>query len=428
MQGLCGAAGGVRPQPTPEQLRSFVQQASTLDPESIALELSQQLVAQAWQSRVRALAAIQATAEAVTASGGDHALALTVASLASVPETFDGVLTHSNPAVRQAARSCAAALGFPAHGGPEAAAAAEPARAAAPAADLLGGAVEASKAQQPAAAPSARGAPDLLDLMDGPANAGPAGGAESAATARGNAADDLLGGLSDWEAAAHAPMSGAGAPAAAQPSNQPSAVTDMFAGLSMASTANAGHGASIANAQEDDPFAGLDCSGPSRMSAQASNGEVAAFARAAPSTQTALGQAAHDAEIGNFSAMQPQMAAMPMATGASLQAMAHQSMQMPQAHHAGSQWQGHNGAAWHAQGTQSGAKAIPSGVLDGSAGPMMPQVHASQSLAQQGLPASSAADAAATGAARGSSGRTLPAKPSKRKDAFDFVNDMVGGA
>jgi hypothetical protein len=249
---LCTDGGGLRPQPTPEQLRTFVQRASRIDPLELAMQLSQQLVSTSWQTRVRALAGIQAAAEAVSSSGGDHALAMAVASLASMPETFDSVLTHPNPAVRQAALSCAGALGFltPGAGGEETGSlVGMPPRKDA-VADLLGG------------------------MSDEPATGRTvwaSGGTEATAPAD-DQLTDLLGGEVLVVPPALAPAAQPGAeidllgeldtvcgPSPAQ-AVQPAPVEDVLAGLALAthSIAPAGtNGAAYAVASKSDPLAGL---------------------------------------------------------------------------------------------------------------------------------------------------------------------------
>lgn len=421
VQSLCGTAGGLRPQPSAEQLRTFLQQAAALDPETIALELSQQLVAQTWQSRVRALAAIQAAAEAVAASGGDHPLALAVASLASVPETFDGVLTHSNPTVRQAARSCAAALGFPAHGGPEAAAAAsvQPASSCGPAADLLGGGADPVPSQAHTAAATSHGsahAPDLLDLMDGPTAQNQTNG--------GSAADDLLGGLDNGGllAAQQAPS-----PAApVQTHSQAVPVEDMFAGLNVATSkperAASGAAAAAAAVAEHDPFADFEAAGPAPEAINTPNGAAqpshaanrVGGAQQAPSQQlpcTASANGQHGLQ----------------ATAPTLQLSASQPRAHMQATGPATPQQGYaySGPAW---GTMPAS--MPPDMHGAHAGVIQSQLGESQNLSQttQGLALSGSSAPSSLQPPTGAvPARTLPAKPAKKRDAFDFVNDMVGG-
>lgn len=230
---LCRGSGGVQPRPTPEALRAFVAKASQLDAEVVALELTHKLFNTPWQERVRALDGMHAIAEAVKSRGGGHPLQATTESLCSVTEAFAGVLGHENAAVRAAAGRVMRALGV------ESSVAA--AVAAAPATGVAGGS---------GAAPTAPGG-SLLGGFDEPAAvASPPRAAGAAAAAPGiPAMEDLLGGLDDGLDAAPASASpaqqggldmlagldgleGAATAAPAAPA-APSAVTDMFAGLTV---------------------------------------------------------------------------------------------------------------------------------------------------------------------------------------------------
>ena len=385
VQELCGGASGLRPHPTPEQLRIFVQKAALLDAETLALELSQQLVNDKWQVRVRALAAIKAAAEAVSASGGDHPLALAVATLASTPETFDSVLAHSNPTVRQAARACAASLGFPAADGPEAQ------QSPREAADLLGG--TADQAQQPA---SAVAADPLADLLGGDVPSGAPAGDSSNATANTAGAElDLLGGLESSPPPASASTQQQQPTASkAQGNASGHAPADMFAGLSLAPRS-----AQTAGAQSDDPFGGLF---------DAPTAAPIASAPAAPAASESAGAAA----------------APHMPSGAD-------AMGLNPDHHFGAA-----GGAMHAS---SFANAAP--MQAGSAAPMgggptlmAPTGGAAFGLHQASGPPNGFGQASQAGNAQGVPARapslgtrTLGPGPSKPRDAFDFVQDAMSG-
>jgi hypothetical protein len=400
---LCSSAGGMRPQPTPEQLRVFVQQASQLDPETIALELSQQLVGPAWQTRVRACSAIQAAAEAVSKSGGDHPLALAIATLASMPETFDSVLTHSNPAVRQAACACAAALGFPAAGGAEAPSAV-PHPMAEPAADLLGGSGDADgvSAQAPAAASNALG-----DLLGGDVVGSEQPQQQQQHAQQAQSDMDLLGGLEGGAPAA--PGGAAHGEAWAPPNAQQQApLQDMFAGLDIAGPSSP----QDANCLDDLLYAE-----PVPAAPQASSTPPAAASQAAGQAAAHVSSAVTSSSPASaFAAWHPPAApaptTLPPAWGQSGQATAVQ------------------GAA-HGVVPAQGQYMTGVGVLLPTGGGWTPGAPAQSEMPSVGAGATdwqagSHAHAAALSQRQLSLGtRQLGKGPSKPKDAFDFVNEAM---
>ena len=388
VEALCAGAGGMRPQPTQEQLRTFLQQAAHLDAETLALVLSQQLVSPAWQTRVRALAAIQAAAEAVSSSGGDHPFALVVASFASMPETFDGVLTHANPAVRQAARSCAVSLGFAAAGGTEAATATAASAATAEAVgDLLGGMEEPQADTQ---RDGAQGTGSLGDLLGGDAVA-PSGAASASAA-------DLLGGLDDLGAgSAPAPPKQT---AAAQPPRASAPVGDMFAGLDLSSGAPAHARASDL---ETDPFEGFP------------------GATAAPppdlGTQLASAPAAAQAVAQHAPALQPPAASVRPFAGS--HAPSNTGPGAWPGAHAGAGPMGPADASVY-RGMSQQAPGMFANAQPSAAIPPAPTNGSVPGQTQRGQPPFMQPVSNFAG-----SGRALGNAPSRPKDAFDFVNDAM---
>jgi hypothetical protein len=210
---LCASPGGLRSQPTQEQLDAFVRHAAQLDGDLIAVELTHQVVHASWQTRVRALAGVAALARRARSSGSASSLQSAAEALQSVPEVFAPSLTHANGAVRVAAQAAINALrkdGEP------------PVSQAAPAsqsADLLGNVLVAPSEDGDANEAGKPVAP-LVDLLGGSeVDVRPADVVQPDAGFAGYA-DDLLGGLAS------------GAPGATT-NGMTSEAADLFAGLSV---------------------------------------------------------------------------------------------------------------------------------------------------------------------------------------------------
>jgi hypothetical protein len=261
---LCSSSSGLRPQPTPAQLKTFVRAAGPLDSDALVMELSHKLVNTSWQTRVCALAGIKAAAEIVQENSGDHSLAMTVASLASMPELFDSVLTHDHPAVRQLALECASALGISTGLQTDAAGRAG-GDAPGDLLGVLGGGDDIAHGSTTGAgvtAASANRSDNMLDLLGG--DVPDVATAQPAAASNGT---DLLAGLDDLSPAAppaaSVPSTGG---ASASKSGMPAPPVDLLEGLQLSGpTAGAG---TVPTGHED-PLDGLTGIAPVNAPAQA---------------------------------------------------------------------------------------------------------------------------------------------------------------
>jgi hypothetical protein len=232
---LCSRASGLQPQPTDEQLKAFVRSATNLDSDALVMELSHKLVNSTWQTRVCAMSGIKAAAKIVKENDGNHPLAMAVASLASMPELFDPVLTHDHPAVRQLALECASALGFPT--GATSNIYSRPADN--ELVDLLGGCE--SSLQQQAGAKGLAASADVSDPMEDLLGAHCSEMAHARLNAPAIAATDLLGGLDELApptpSATLVPLT-EGVDSGKQSNAKP--LVDMFTGLHVSEPASVG--------------------------------------------------------------------------------------------------------------------------------------------------------------------------------------------
>jgi hypothetical protein len=89
-------SGGLRPQPSADQLRRFVEKVAVLDPYVTAVEITEQLAGEgSWQSKIRALCALCAVAEAAGAAGAAQGVTTLASVFGDNPESVRALCQHS---------------------------------------------------------------------------------------------------------------------------------------------------------------------------------------------------------------------------------------------------------------------------------------------------------------------------------------------
>lgn len=410
---LCnGSGGGVNPRATPEAIRLFLLQASQLDPEVIALELTHKLFNAKWQERVRALDGMHAVIESVDARGGGHPLQPTVDSLSSVTDAFKGVTNHESAAVRSAAARVLRALKVEDTGGQSMATGASVA-AVAPV-DLLGGFEDDS-------VPGGDGIDALGGVADNNVSTG--------------GVEDLMGGL-DLLESAPAPQTantnGSAAPSAAAVQTGASGAPDMFAGLKVASSGPAPSAPQTTTPAAAAPVAGggvdlLDfgCAPAEPQTAGAATGlddlfsdwSTAPAATAAPAAPAPAAGAVNGAAVATPPAVvDPMMPSQPPRP-------AMQAMQHPQegAMRAQPQMHGQPAPGMFQPAGFGQATAPGTGVGAG----MQPQMHAGAGMGMHGGLGAMGTGGAARPTQNAFMHTSGELSRANNKDAFDFVNDAM---